>query len=162
MSDAVTSTVLGLASSVVVAVLAYWFTKRREREAEWRKEKLSYYKAYVESLSGIVQGDDTPEGHKLYAKASNNLLLFAPASVIGALNAYRAENSLSNKEYWSARRHDELLAALLIAIRKDVGVSPADIPSKFKPVLWASGVNKSANLTSHSSRPPPAAAEFKR
>ena len=144
MPDVTTSSILGFVSSVVVAALTYWFTKRREREAEWRKEKLAYYKAYVESLSGMVQGDDTPEGHKLYAKTTNNLLLFAPQSVIEALNAYRSENALSNREHWSAERHDRLLAELLLAIRRDVGVSPTDNPAKFKPVLWASGVGKSA------------------
>jgi hypothetical protein len=64
MPDAVTSTALGLVSSVVIAALTYWFTKRREQEAERRKEKLVYYKAFVESLGGIVEGDDTPEGLK--------------------------------------------------------------------------------------------------
>jgi hypothetical protein len=144
MPDAIASSILGFASSVVVAALAYWFTKRREREAEWRKEKLAYYKEFVESLSGMVRGDDTPEGHKLYAKTTNNLLLFAPQSVIEAVNAYRSENALSNRERWSAEKHDRLLAELLLAIRRDVGVSPRDNPTKFNPVLWASGVGKSA------------------
>ena len=144
MPDAVTSTALGLVSSVVIAALTYWFTKRREQEAERRKEKLVYYKAFVESLSGIVEGDDTPEGHKLYTKATHNLLLFAPQSVIEAVNAYRSENAVSNRERRSLDRHDKLLAEMLLAIRRDVGVHPADAAAAFKPVLWSSGVRKSA------------------
>lgn len=133
--------VIGLVSSLAVAAATYWFTKRREREAEWRKEKLGYYKALVESLSGIVEGDDSPEGHKLFAKATNSLLLFAPQPVITALNAFRHEIRASNGNR-TQEEHDRLLAALLLAIRRDVGVSPADEPRTFKPVLWSSGASK--------------------
>ena len=144
MPDAIASPIIGFATSVVAATLAYLLTKRREREAEWRKEKLAYYKAYVESLSGILRGDETPDGHRLYAKTTNNLLLFAPQSVIEALNAFRSENAMSNKECWSAEKHDRLLTELLLAIRRDVGVSPTDNPTTFKPKLWTSGVDKNA------------------
>ncbi len=134
---------LGLFGSILVAVFTYWSTKQRERDAEWRKEKIVYYKAFVESLSGIVEGNETPEGHKLYAKATNNLLLFVPQSVIEALNAFRLENSVSNKDR-SQKKHDALLAALLLAVRQDIGVHPADDPATFKPILWAAGINKNA------------------
>lgn len=134
---------LGLFGSILVAVFTYWSTKKRERDAEWRKEKIVYYKSFVESLSGIVEGNEIPEGHKLYAKATNNLLLFAPQSVIEALNAFRLENSVSNKDR-SQEKHDALLAALLLAVRQDIGVHPADDPATFKPILWAAGINKNA------------------
>ena len=132
---------IGLVGSIVAAALTYWFTKRREREAEWRKEKLAYYKAFVESLSGIVEGDESPEGHKLFAKTTNNLLLFAPQAVIESLNAFRNEIRVSNPNR-SLEQHDRLLAALLLAIRRDVGVAPTDNPATFKPILWASGAGK--------------------
>lgn len=96
MTATVVTALLGLFASLLVVALTYWPTKRREREAEWRKEKLAYYKAFVESMSGILEGDDTPEGHKLYAKTTNNLLLFAPQSVIEALNTFRSEIAISN------------------------------------------------------------------
>jgi hypothetical protein len=134
---------LGLFGSILVAVFTYWSTKQRERDAEWRKEKIVYYKSFVESLSGIVEGNEIPEGHKLYAKATNNLLLFAPQSVIEALNAFRLENSVSNKDR-SQEKHDALLAALLLAVRQDIGVHPAGDPATFKPILWAAGINKNA------------------
>ncbi len=143
MSDAITSNALALFSSVIAAALAYWFTKRREQDAERRREKLAYYKAFIESFSGAVEGDDTPEGHVLYAKTTNNLLLFAPQSVIEAVDAFRSANAISNKEHWSKDRHDKLLAELLLAIRKDVGVCPVNSAATFKAGLWASGVRKS-------------------
>lgn len=130
---------IAVVGSVGVAVFTYWSTKQRERQAEWRKEKLAYYKVFIESLSGIVEGDSTPEGHRAYARATNNLLLFAPQSVIVSLNAFRSETSVSNVNR-SREAHDYLLAALLLAIRQDIGVRPHDEPSTFKPILWASGV----------------------
>ena len=134
---------IGLMGSLVAAAVTYWFTKQREREAEWRKEKLAYYKAFVESFSGIVEGDASPEGHRAFAKASNNLLLFAPQSVIASLNAFRHEIRISNSNR-TIEQHDRLLADLLLEIRRDVGVFPQDNPATFSPVLWSSGMNKDA------------------
>lgn len=134
---------IGLVGSLAAVVLTYWSTKRRDREAEWRKEKLAYYKSFVESMSGIVEGDASPEGHRLFAKATNSLLLFAPQSVIEALNAFRSEIRVSNPGR-SQEQHDTLLAELLMAIRRDVGVSPADNAATFKPILWASGAREDA------------------
>lgn len=141
METAIITALIAAFGSVLVAALTYWSTKRREREAEWRKEKLAYYKAFIESLSGIVGGDATPEGQKLFAKGTNNLLLFAPQAVIVALNAFRDGIRVSNT-LLTQEEHDRLLAALLHAIRRDIGVSPEDDPNIFKPKLWASGADK--------------------
>jgi hypothetical protein len=61
MSATLITAIIGLFGSLTVASLTYWFTKRKEREAEWRKEKLAYYKAFVESLNGVIEDDATPE-----------------------------------------------------------------------------------------------------
>lgn len=143
METAIVTALIALIGSVLVAILTYRTTKQREREAEWRKEKLAYYKVFIESLSGIVEGDDSPEGHQAFAKATNNLLLFAPQTVIAALNDFRHEIRFSNTSR-TQENHDRLLAALLLAIRRDIGVSPEDEPSIFKPILWASGAGKNA------------------
>jgi hypothetical protein len=143
METAIATALIALLGSALVAILTYWSTKRRESEAEWRKEKLAYYKTFIESLSGIVEGDASPDGHKAFAKATNNLLLFAPQAVIAALNEFRHEIRMSNTSR-SPEEHDRLLAALLLGIRRDVGVSPQDELSTFKPILWASGVGKNA------------------
>src|SRR3989338_2614514 len=107
MSAAFITAIIGFFGSLVVASLTYWFTKRREREAEWRKEKLAYYKAFIESMSGIIEGDASPEGHRVFAKATNNLLLFAPQSVIEALNAFRYEIRAFNLNR-TREKHDKL------------------------------------------------------
>ena len=144
MSSSVFAALITLAGSIIVAAIGYWTSKWRDREAEWRKEKLGYYKAFIESLSGIVEGDATTEGRRLYARATNNLLLLAPQTVVEALNTFRQENRLSNPQR-SIEQHDRLLAALLLAIRRDIGIVPADREATFKPMLWASGVDKRAD-----------------
>jgi hypothetical protein len=143
MISGVVTALLGLIGSLLVAAVTYWLTKQREREAEWRKEKLAYYKAFVESLSGIIDGDSSPEGQRVFAKATNNLLLFAPQPVIVALNAFRNEIRVSNPNR-TKEQHDRLLAALLLAVRRDVGVFPPDNAATFSPMLWASGTNKNS------------------
>ena len=94
-------------------------------------------------MSGVVIGDASPEGHKLFAKATNSLLLFAPQYAIEALNKFRAEIRVSNPDR-SLEKHDKLLAELRLAIRRDVGVCPVDDTATFKPIFWASGANKLA------------------
>jgi len=143
MEPAIATALIAFLGSLLVAVLTYWFTKQRERDSEWRKEKLTHYKAFIESFSGIIEGDSSPDGHKSFAKATNNLLLFAPQSVIAALNEFRHEIRASNMNR-TQQEHDRLLAALLLTIRRDIGVSPADEPSTFKPILWASGADRNA------------------
>ena len=97
METTMVTTLLALLGGLLTAVLTYWFTKKREREAEWRKEKLAYYKVFVDGLSGIVDGDSTSQGQLVFARASNNLLLFASQSVIESLDRFRDEISASNK-----------------------------------------------------------------
>lgn len=139
MDSSTLSPTIALIGSLLVTSLTFWLTKKKERSAEWRKEKLAYYKAFIESLSGNVEGDATPENHVAFAKATNNLLLFAPQSVIAALNDFRSEISVSNT-CRTQEKHDKLLTTLLLAIRMDIGVKPNDNPSTFTPVLWSSGV----------------------
>jgi len=139
MDTSLAIALLGLAGSLLAAVVTYWLSKQKDLEAERRKEKLTYYKAFIESLNGIVEGDATPEGHLAFSRATNNLLLFAPQIVLAALNAFRSEISSSNAVNRTQEKHDALLAELLLAIRKDVGVLPVDERATFRPVLWTSG-----------------------
>jgi len=143
MNPAIAAAILGLIGSLGAALVTYLFTKKREREAEWRKEKLAYYMTFIESMSGTIEGDASPEGHRAFSKATNNLLLFAPQSVVEAVNAFRDEVRISNPTR-TQEQHDKLLAMLLLQIRRDIGVSPPDNAATFRPILWASGANKNA------------------
>ncbi len=136
---AIVTTVGALLVAVTGAAWTYWLTKKKEREAEIRKEKLEHYKAFVASLNGILEGEDSPEGQEAFALACNRLLLFAPQPVLEALRKYqeesRASNTVRDKKY-----HDKLLSSLLFEIRRDLTVTPKDKRETFAVWLWASGV----------------------
>jgi hypothetical protein len=99
--------------------LTYMATKRREREAEWRRFKIEHYREYIAALSGIIEGRSTPEAHSRYADAANSLVLVAPGEVIRRLYEYLATTSNSDREAYQ-ERHDQSLTALIQSIRRDV------------------------------------------
>ena len=140
-ADIFSPVVTGIAAilvAVVTAVITYGLTKKREREAELRKEKLEHYKEFASALSGIVSPDDTPEGHRQFAKASNKLNLIAPQDVIVALQDFRSEISRSNMNP-SKEMHDKLMSRLFYEMRKDLNISPKDHLGTFAVGVWNSG-----------------------
>lgn len=124
-------------TAIVVATLTYWLAKQREREAEWRKAKLEFYKNFIEATSGILDGEDSPETQRIYSQASNNLLLFAPQEIIELNDNFRKRTRKGSGI--SIGEHDKLLTELILAIRKDIGVKPKDDVKTFKAKLWSSG-----------------------
>jgi hypothetical protein len=62
MAAEIVTALIAASGAIVLAGATYWFTKKREREAELRKEKLEHYKDFVASLSGIISGETTNEG----------------------------------------------------------------------------------------------------
>jgi hypothetical protein len=136
---------IGIIGSILAAGVTYSFTKKRERDAELRKEKLEHYKDFVASLSGIISGESTPDNQRAFARASNKLMLVAPQPVIEALQAFQQETKVSNPNK-SLDRHDELMSKLFYEMRKDLGISPADNLDSFKVGLWASGVKPDAEV----------------
>ncbi len=124
--------------AVLVAGASYWFTKKREREAELRKEKLEHYKDFVTCLSGIVANEFTPDNQRAFALACNKLNLVAPQSVIMALQRFQEEIKISNSNK-SHEAHDRRMSELFYEMRKDLGVAPEDKQSTFAVGLWASG-----------------------
>ena len=141
MTATILTTLLTGLIGIFLAGITYWFTKKRERDAELRKVKLEYYKEFVLSLSGIMEGEDSPEGHRAFSRTSNNLMLIAPQHVLVALHAYRSELDLDE-----AKRNDvretQLFSKLLYEIRRDLQISPHDQEGVFKVNLWASGVKQ--------------------
>lgn len=125
--------------AVLVAGVSYLFTKWREREAQWRKVKLEYYKEYTASLSGIIEGEDTIEGQQRFALAKNNLNLVAPQAVLQALDALHQATKKANGAI-NRELHDRLLSNLFYEIRRDMRISPKDDKATFFVGLWASGV----------------------
>jgi hypothetical protein len=116
---AVISSVSVLTGAVVTAGLTYLLTKRRERDADWRKIKLDLYKAYVIALSGVVRQNRTLEDQTKYADAVNSLTLVASPSVLKALYAFQDEASRHGVDDELEKRRDDLL----IALRQDIDPS---------------------------------------
>ena len=139
MSIQFLNALIAAAGSVLVAAATYWLTKKQERNAELRKEKLEHYKTFIASLSGILEKESSPEGQKAFALACNNMLLFAPQAVLEALRSFQEETRTSNPNRQNDR-HDELLSNLLLEIRKDLRVRPKDEAKIFKAWLWSSCV----------------------
>jgi hypothetical protein len=139
MAAEIVTSLIAASSAVVLAGASYWFTKKRERDAELRKEKLEHYKDFVLGLSGIISGESTPDAQRAFAKACNKLNLVAPQIVLRALQEFQREIKTSNASK-SNERHDKLMSCLFYEIRRDLGVSPSDNQADFQVGLWASGV----------------------
>ena len=139
MSAEVITALITACGGILLAGATYWFTKQKEREADWRKEKLEHYKEFVASLNGVISEEGTPEGQRLFAAACNKLNLVAPQSVIEALREFQQEIKITNPDK-SRDRHDELMSRLFYQIRKDLKISPEDDQDTFQVGLRASGV----------------------
>jgi hypothetical protein len=121
---------VSLATAFVVAIVTNFFTKRREREADWRKLKLEQYREYMLALSGVVTGRVTREAQLRYADAVNSMNLVAPQKVLLALQDFQKEISYLNKRR-SDERHDKLLSLLVWEMRKDLYSGSSAVPKDF-------------------------------
>ncbi|MGD0546626.1 MAG: hypothetical protein ABR991_02215 [Terracidiphilus sp.] len=134
--------VISTAAGVVVASLSFYFSKKKDREADWRKYKYEQYKEFMVSVGSIAGTDSTPEGNRSFAKASNTLHLIGTKGVIVALHAYQDEIRSSNSKH-SVEIHDALLSKLIWEIRKDLGIPGTPETSDFSVHMWCSGANES-------------------
>ncbi len=142
MSPEVTTALIAACGGILLAGATYWFTKQKEREAEWRKAKLEHYKEFVASLSGVISGETTTEGQRMFASACNKLNLVAPQPVIEALREFQQEIKITNPDK-SQDRHDKLMSRLFYQIRRDLNILPQDDIDTFQVGLWSSGVKPS-------------------
>jgi len=140
MDTTVVVSVIAAASGVIVAAVSYFLTKKREREADWRKYKYEQYKEFMVSISGIVAGDSTPEGNRVFARACNTLHLIGSRGVLVALHAYQDEVASSNPSH-SAAKESEMLSKLVWEVRKDLEIPGTPQSSDFSVQLWCSGTN---------------------
>lgn len=111
--------VVSAVTALLVAAITSALTRRREREADWRRLKLERYQELVVALSGIVKERSTAEAQSRFADACNSLQLFAPEGVLSALRDFQTYNSHGNKNK-NQREHDELVGRLFLAIRQDI------------------------------------------
>ena len=140
MDTPVVVALISAAVSLVVAAGTFFLTKSKEREAEWRKQKLEHYREFLDALSGVVGTDSTAEAQRRWARASNTIGLVASQHVLTSLREFQDAIARSNPNP-SIEEHDRKLNQLLLTIRADLGVSPADVPETFSFRLWCSGTN---------------------
>jgi hypothetical protein len=149
MSGQVLAAVVAAISALLVASFTYWSSKRRDREADWRKLKLQKYEEFATSLAGMAEGDATNEIKTRFNVASNSLHLIASKRVVDALEDFRKEISAGNARK-TTEKHDELLSRLFWEIRLDLGDPPTIDPSDFKMKLWTSGAKEVSRIDQQS------------
>lgn len=131
MDTSVFVAVITASGSILAGALAFYLTKRHQWKVEWQHEKLNHYKVLLSSLSDLaVDGIDKEGANQRFALAVNTIALVAPQYVIDALMNFHNEVKYSNPDK-SAKRHDELLRKLILAIRKDIGLSKEDREDQF-------------------------------
>ena len=126
MEPSVIIAVVSALSSVIAAALSYYFSRKRERESEWRNQKLINYRELLSALSdAAIHGINNDKAQERFANSFNTIVLVAPQSVLRLLLEFHDEISVANPSP-SKQRHDELLSRLVLEIRKDLEIKPAD------------------------------------
>lgn len=138
-----TSIIISSLTAIVVAAFTYLTTKEREREAEWRKEKMAHYKEYFAALAGIAGSHATDETRKRYAIAFNTVGLFASQEVIEYLHMYQELTRLPAEQV-QQEEHDRRLTQLVLAIRRDLKLNPSDNVETFSFHLISASIDKGA------------------
>lgn len=122
---AVTVATIGVLGSVATASLSYYFTKKHEVEMEERRLKQECYKSFIKALSDVAIDNRDHDAQKRLSECFNSLLLIGDAQVLATAMDFhelvRIENTAlprSSAEW--IRRHDDLLNALLRAMRHDL------------------------------------------
>lgn len=126
------------AAAIIVPAISFYLTKSKERQADWQRYKFELYKNLIQSFSGIVGTDSTPEGNRDFAAACNTLHLIASKGVLDALHDFQDEIRISNANP-NVEKHDALLSRLEWKIREDLRIPHNPPLDRFSARLWCSG-----------------------
>ena len=136
MSAPIIVAIIAAIATIAGGAITFLLTKAKEREATWRSQKLGHYKAFMAALNAIVGPPASTEERVRFADAANNIFLVGSREVLIALRAFLDETADSNPDRDTAR-HDRLLTALVVAIRRDIGINGANLPEGYLIHLWA-------------------------
>ncbi|MFC3678154.1 hypothetical protein [Ferrovibrio xuzhouensis] len=134
MDTAIIVAVISAAAALIVQAVSSFLTRSREREADWRKQRLEYYRRYFELLNKVVATKPTDIERKEYAIACSALYLVAPSDVMMAMKEFQ-----DKRDHPRAER-EKLLGNIVWVIRKDLGFPPSDNQDGFDVRLW--GINE--------------------
>jgi len=126
--------IISAATALLASALTFYLTKQKEREAEWRKQKLDHYKEFMAALNGIAAKEARAEDRIRFAEAANNIWLIGSPDVLVTLRAYLLETAkpANRRDY---TEHDRALTSLIVEVRKDIGLSGASPVNDF--ILWS-------------------------
>jgi hypothetical protein len=123
---------------IIVAIIAaaasavtFLLTRMKEREAEWRKLRVEQYKELVTSMSEVA-GGPTEANRARLALAANHVGLFASPAVLRELTTL-----LDAVARGETDNHDQILTALMHAIRDDLQVPGSESREGISFKLWA-------------------------
>ena len=135
--------------AVIGGVVSAWatnlFTRKRQLEAEWRKDKLKYYNQFLDSITEAISmpGKDRKNTYKRFALACNVVGLIAPQKVTDILfEFYTNLQIFMDKDEMTEEEIEQenvqlrtLMRQLILEMRKDLRIKPSDNPDTFKYLL---------------------------
>lgn len=125
--------IITAAAGLVASALTFFLTKKKEREAEWRKLKLDRYGALLVAASDLAA--DKRDGRS-FARATNDVNLVASPEVLITLRAFV---ECVSDPAMTVDKQDQLFTALMFAIRADLGMSPMKGPESLRLKLLVGG-----------------------
>jgi hypothetical protein len=111
MDTPVTVAIISAAAAIAVSGVSFYLTRVRSGKADWQRYKFELYQELVQSLTGIVGTDSSPEGNRRFASACNALHLIRSKGILDASHRFQDEIRVSNTSR-DDDRHDELLARM--------------------------------------------------
>ena len=112
---------IGLFSSVLVASLSYYFSKKNQLNLQISKWKEEYYRFTIKALSDNVIDNSSEDAKDRLAEGFNSLLLVASAKVVKKMMEFHdhIKPSTQRSNGW-IEEHDRILRELVLAMREDI------------------------------------------
>ena len=131
MDSSILIAIISASASILVAAVTFYFTKRYQTQAEWKKEKLEHYRKLLIALSDLaIDGKDKDRANQEFSEYCNTICLVASQDVIHKLMTLHDFFKLpTNKRNYD--REPILINQLMIEIRKDIGLTKKDNIEKF-------------------------------
>ena len=131
MENSILIAIISACASILVASFTFYFTRRYQTKAEWKKEKLEHYRKLLVSLSDLaVDGKDKDKANQEFSEFSNTICLVASQDVIHKLMTLHDAIKLpSEKRDFDSEA--KFINELMVAIRKDIGLTKKDNIEKF-------------------------------
>ncbi len=127
MDSSILVAIITVSGSILVAAITFYLTKRHELEVEWQHGKLNHYKVLLSALSYMAIYKNKPDALEKFSTSINTIALVASQDVIAALMKYCDAIMKKNADSTAQQLNE-----LLVAIRKDIGLSAKDNSETFK------------------------------